>query len=185
MRSVCVCESTPSTHTDTPTPHTHKCAQIDTSVWDSKASSKALSRLCNGFASTGCAHPISRAVCMCMLCVCVYLCVFKLAFTHGYGRFTMFVCVCMRAPCVWHTYPQRPMLCPVQSAHECAHVFQFFVSHICTYIRICIQQYVFMYVHVYAHVYECAYVYPDHWRPHQIITPHTHAHITPPPSQIP
>ena len=97
--------------------------------------------------------------CVCVfvcVCVCVCVCVFKLAFMHGYGRFTMFVCACVRAVCGC-TYPQRPMLCPVQSAHECAHVVQFFVSRICTYLHTCIQDYVFMYVYVYAHVYECAH----------------------------
>jgi hypothetical protein len=160
MKSESVCESIPPPSTHTHTPHTHKCAQIHTSVWDSKASSKALSRLCNGFASTGCAHPISRAVCMCMLCV--YLCVCARvcvqACVHAWIWQIYNVCVCMRARAVCGcTYPQRPMLCPVQSAHECAHVFQFLVSRICTYIHICIHQYVFMYVYVYAHVYECAH----------------------------
>ena len=142
--------------TDTYTPHTHKCAQIHTSVWDSKASSKALSRLCNGFASTGCAHPISRAVCV---CVCVCVCVFKLAFMHGYGRFTMCVCVCACARGVCGALTNNAQ-CGVQSSlptsvHMCFNALYHVYVHI--YIYTHNNMYLCMYIYMYAHVYECAH----------------------------
>ena len=146
-----MCESTPPTHTDTHIPHTHKCAQIHTSVWDSKASSKALSRLCNGFASTGCAHPISRAVCMCMLCVCicvcvcVCMCVCVQACVHAWIWQIYNVCVCMRARGVWLHLPTTPN---AVSSPVCPRV--------CTCRSIlCVKN---MYISTYMHTRICIYV---------------------------
>jgi hypothetical protein len=124
-------------------------------------------------------------VCVCCVCICVCAraCVFKLAFMHGYGRFTMFVCVCVRARFVGALTHNAQ--CCVQSSLPTS-VHMSFNSWYHVYVHI----YIYAYTNTYLCMYTCMHTYTNVHIPRSLATPlnnhatHPRPH-NPPPSQIP